>query len=353
MVSEKKKLAVEELRGALKKYPVIGMLDMFKLPAKQLQEIRDGLKGKATIKMVRKNVMKLAIEGSKIQGLKKLESEIKNQPALLLSEINPFELARIIESSKSPAPVKPGDIAVKDIAVNAGPTSLKPGPVIGELQRVKIPAGVEGDKIVVKEGVVVVREGEEVTKPVADVLMKLGIEPAEIGLNLLAVYDRGMIYAKDLLFVPREKYESDLVSAYRSAFNLALNIGLPTSDTLPLLMLKAHREAISLAMNANILTKETVGNLLAKAQTQAEALRNKAGVPEVGEEAEGKEAGEEEPKIEGEEEKKPEEPGKEGPKAEEVSKETGEKEAEEAKEDKKAEKAEKKKDADKKAKKEG
>jgi large subunit ribosomal protein L10 len=354
MVSEKKKLAVEELKGFLKKYPVIGMLDMFKLPAKQLQEIRDGLKGKATIKMVRKNVMKLAIEGSKIQGLKKLESKIKNQPALLLSEINPFELARIIESSKSSAPVKPGDIAVKDIAVNAGPTSLKPGPVIGELQRVKIPAGVEGDKIVVKENVVVVREGEEVTKPVADVLMKLGIEPAEIGLNLLAVYDRGMIYAKDLLFVPREKYESDLVSAYRSAFNLALNIGLPTSDTLPLLMSKAHREAISLAMKANILTKETVGNLLAKAQTQAEALRNKAGVPEAGEEAEGKEAGEEEPKVEkGEDEKKPEKPGKEGPKAEEVSKETGEREAEEAKGDEKVKKDDRKKDTDKKTKKEG
>lgn len=329
MVSEKKKLAVEELRGELERYPVIGMLDMFKLPSRQLQEIRDNLKGKAVIKMVRKNTMKLAMENVKIQGLKKLENEIKNQPALLLSEINPFELAKIIESSKSSAPAKPGDIATKDIIVKAGPTNLKPGPVIGELQRVKIPAGVDGDKIVVKEDKVVVKEGEEITKPLADVLMKLGVEPVEISLNLLAVCDRGTIYTRDVLFIPREKYENDLINAYKNAFSLALNIGLPTSDTLPFLLTKAHQEAVSLAMEANISTKETVGNLLAKAKAEAEALKEKVGNLEVKEKSEQRKR--EGAKTEGEE-----------PEKDEVGKES------EAGTDK----AEKK-DADKKQKKEG
>ncbi len=341
MVSEKKKLAVEELKGILKKYPVIGMLDMFKLPARQLQEIRDGLKGKAVIKMVRKNVMKLAIEGVKIEGLKKLESEIKNQPALLLSEINPFELARIIESSKSSAPAKPDDVATKDIVVNAGPTNLKPGPVIGELQRVKIPAGVEGDKIVVKEDIIVVKEGEEVTKPVADVLMKLGVEPAEIGLNLLAVYDRGMIYKKDLLFIPRQKYENDLINAYKCVLNLALNIGLPSPETLPLFIAKAHQEAVSLAMEANILTKETVGNLLAKAQVEAETLKERVRDLDVKEEKE----------PETKKEKKTEEPRKEETKPQKQKK--GKVKAGVKKPGKGKKKLKGKKDVDKKSKKEG
>jgi len=277
MVSERKKLAVKKLEEELKKYPVIGILDMFKLPARQLQEIREKLRGKAVIKMVRKSSLKFAIENSKIDGLKKLEEQIKNQPALLLSEVNPFELAKIIESSKSSAPAKPGDVATKDIIVKEGPTNLKPGPVIGELQRIKIPAGVEGDKIVVKKDTVVVKEGEEITKPVADVLMKLGIEPVEISLNLLAVYDRGMIYMKDILFVPREKYENDIASAYTNAFNLALNAGIPSAETLPLLLAKAHKEAISVALEANILTKETMGSVLAKAYACAEVLKGKVG----------------------------------------------------------------------------
>ncbi len=308
MVSEKKKLAVEELKGELGKYPVIGMLDMFNLPAKQLQEIRDKLRGKAVIKMVRKNVMKLAIEGVKVKGLEKLEKEIRNQPALLLSEVNPFELARIIESSKSSAPAKPGDIATRNIVVKAGPTTIKPGPVIGELQRVKLPAGVEGDRIVVKKDTVVVKEGEEITKPLADVLMKLGVEPVEISLNLIAVCDRGTIYRKEVLFIPAEKYEGDLINAYRNAFNLALNIGLLTSDTLPLLISKAHHEAVLLALRADILTKETTENLLAKAQAQSEALKEKTGNSEMKEVAEKpedeKKSAKEKPKKEAREPKK-------------------------------------------------
>jgi large subunit ribosomal protein L10 len=296
MVSEKKKQAVEELKGILSRYHVIGMLDMYKLPAKQLQDIRDSLKGKATIKMVRKNTIKLAIEGTKIPGMDKLENEMKTQPALLLSELNPFELAKIIDSAKSPAPAKAGDIATKDIVVKSGPTNLPPGPAIGELQRVKLPAGVEGDKIVIKKDTVIVKEGGEISKPVADVLMKLGIEPSEIGLTLLAVYDHGTIYGKDILFIPTEKYENDLLSAYRNAFSLAINIGLTTKETLPVMITKAYVEARSLAMEANIMTSDTLVPLLAKANAQAISLNDKIGNIEPAEE-ESKEMSPEAEKI--------------------------------------------------------
>jgi large subunit ribosomal protein L10 len=252
MVSERKKMAVEQLGKELKEYSVIGILDMFKLPAKQLQEIRDSLRDKAIIKMTKKNVIKLAIENTGMTDLKKLESIIKNQPALLLSNVNSFELAKIIESSKSSAPAKAGDIATKEIVIKAGPTSLKPGPVIGELQRVKLPAGVEGDKIVIKKNTVIVKGGEVITKPVADVLMKLGIEPVEISLNLLAAYDNGTIYGRDLLFIPKEKYESDLIAACRNALGLAMSIGLPTPETVPLMITKAYREAMCLASKVGI-----------------------------------------------------------------------------------------------------
>jgi large subunit ribosomal protein L10 len=91
-----------------------------------------------------------------------------------------------------------------------------------------------------------------------------------------------MIYGKSILFVPKEKYESDLVNAYRSAFNLALNIGLPTEATLPILLAKACREAAGLALEANIMTKDNVEIMLAKANAQMEVLKEKAGdVPTV------------------------------------------------------------------------
>ena len=284
MVSERKKEEVRRLEEELKKYPVIGLLDMFKLPAKQLQEIREKLRGKAKIKMMKKSVIKIAMENVDRKGIKELEKTIQNQPALLFSETDPFELARTIESSKSSAAAKEGDIAPKDIVVKAGKTSLKAGPVIGELQRIKIPVGVEGENIVIKEDTVVVRKGETIDKNVADVLMKLGIEPIEISLNLLAMWEDGVVYPKELLFIPLEKYENDVRLAYQHAFNLSIEIGFVTKDNISFLLQKAYREAVSLAKEAGVITKETVGEMLSRAYAHMIAIKEK--IPSAAMEAE-------------------------------------------------------------------
>lgn len=280
MVSQKNIQTVKEVSEQLKKYPVIGILDMFKLPASQLHQIRTKLRGKAMIRMVKKRLIILALKEAGLRGGESLSELLQGEPALLLSEHDPFKLARMIAENKSEAPAKEGDIAPRDIMITAGPTSLPPGPVIGELQKAKIPAMIEGEKIHVREDTVVAREGDEIDGLLAGVLAKLGITPMEIGLNLLAVWESGTVYGKDILFIPQERYVQDLVSAHQSAFNLAYNAGYPTKDTLPLLLGKAHQEAMNLAMGADILTRETVEPLLAKAHAQAEAVKANSGFSE-------------------------------------------------------------------------
>ena len=273
MVSNKKKETLKSLMKQLDQYPVIGILDMHKLPGKQLHQIKEQLKGKAVIRMVKKRVIKLAMEQSKKQNLVKLTEEIKNQPALLFSEGNPFELAQTIAKSKTKAPAKAGDIAPENIVIPAGPTNLPPGPAIGELQRLKIPAGVEGDKIAVKKDTTIAKKGDTISPELADLLPKLGIEPMEISLNLLAIWDEGTVFGKDILFIPQEHYIEQLQAAYARSFSLAIGIGYVTKETVPLLVTKAHREAVALALAAGIITDETLGPILAKAKAQADALK--------------------------------------------------------------------------------
>ena len=273
MVSNKKEETLKSLMKQLDQYPVIGILDMHKLPGKQLHQIKEQLKGKAVIRMVKKRVIKLAMEQSKKQNLVKLTEEIKNQPALLFSEGNPFELAQTIAKSKTKAPAKAGDIAPENIVIPAGPTNLPPGPAIGELQRLKIPAGVEGDKIAVKKDTTIAKKGDTISPELADLLPKLGIEPMEISLNLLAIWDEGTVFGKDILFIPQEHYIEQLQAAYARSFSLAIGIGYVTKETVPLLVTKAHREAVALALAAGIITDETLGPILAKAKAQADALK--------------------------------------------------------------------------------
>lgn len=274
MVSEKKKQTVVEVKRILADYSVIGLIDMHKMPAKQLYEIRSKLKKDATIRMVKKRLIPLIFKDLKKNGLEKLVEKIQGQPALLMSNGDPFEISRIIMKSKSPAAAKAGDISPKDIIVKAGPTSLAAGPVIGELQRAKIPAGVDGEKISIKKDTIVVKEGEKIKKEVADIITKLGIMPMEIGLTLVAVWNDGYVYDKSILFIPMEQYISDIKQAASHAFNLAISINHYTSETVPFLISKAHREATSLALSANIITKDTIKPLLAKANAEAKGIEN-------------------------------------------------------------------------------
>jgi large subunit ribosomal protein L10 len=269
MVSEKKKAALQMVSEDLEKYPVIGILDMHKLPGKQLHEIRNKLREKAKIKMVKKRIIILALKEKKLQDLEKY---IQGEPALLLSNEDPFKLAKVISESKSKARAKAGDVAPMDIIVKEGPTPLPPGPVIGELQKVKIPAGVEGEKIVVKKDTVVAKEGDVMEKAVTDIITKLGIEPMEVGLNLLAALQDGTVYSKDVLFVPPDHYMNEIKSAVSQAFNLSIYINYFTKENIPLLLSKAHREAEALALKADITSPATIKALLVKSKSQAKAL---------------------------------------------------------------------------------
>ncbi len=337
MVSEKKKQTLKEVREDLKKYPVIGIIDMFKLPARQLFEIRNKLRQDATIKMVKKRIIKLALKDCGLKEIEELDKYVEGEPALLLSNTNPFKLSKTIAISKSNAFAKEGDIVPIDIVIKAGPTSLPAGPVIGELQRAKIPASVEGEKISITKDTTVAKEGDVIDKGLADVLAKLGVEPMEIGLNLTAAWENGHVYDKGLLFTPPEKYLNDLKTASTNAFNLAYNAMYYTKENLPFFLSKAHQEAFALAVQADIMTSETVKPLLAKANAQAEALGGMVKEP-------APEPKKEEPKESEEKEKKKEEAEpEEKPKEEEAKDDAKPDEKKDENKDDKKEKREEKK----------
>ena len=286
MVNERKKKMLKEVKAQISQYPVVGILNIHKLPGRQLHQIRNKLRGEAVIRTVKKKILLMALESSDNPGLKELKGNVCNEVALLLSNTSPFKLARTIEKSKSPAMARPGDIAPQDIVIKAGPTPLPPGPAIGDLQKIKLPAGVQGDKIHIMKDTIVAKKGEEISANVANVLSKLNIEPMEIGLNVVAALEENVIYPNEILFVPLEVYQTQVIDAVSAAFNLSININHFTSETISFIISKAAGEARSLAMEAGILTPDTVGALFSRAMAQADILSGlvKDAVPEKTEE---------------------------------------------------------------------
>ena len=271
-VADWKKEKVAELEDLTNSHEIIGIVNLADIPAKQLQTMRKSLGDNAILKMSRKNFIKIALENSDKEEVEGLADYLEGQPAMVFTKMNPFKLFKILEDSKTEAPAKAGSIAPADIVVPAGDTSFPPGPILGELQQVGIPAKIDKGSIVVTDDAKIVDEGEEIPKAVADILTKLEIHPMEVGIDLLAVCEGDTIYTADVLAIDEEETIQTLANAYQSAINLSVYAGILNSESAPLLIQKAARDALNLAINANILTSETTDKILSKAYAQMLAI---------------------------------------------------------------------------------
>jgi len=318
-VSGYKKDIVNDFAKLIKEYPIIGAVNMENLPAPQLQTMRRQLRGKVVMRMTKRRLMKIAIEQTKKdkKGIEELEKHLKGMPALLFSKENPFKLYKILKKSKSAAPAKAGQTAPKDIVIPAGPTPFAPGPIIGELGMIGVKTSVEGGKVAIQKDSVVVKEGEEIKANVAGMLTRMGINPMEIGLDLVAVYEDGTIYTRDILDIDEDKFLAQLQNAHRWSFNLAVEAGYFTKDTVELLVPKAFNEAKALALEADIMADAVAEELIAKAEAQGKSLKDEIKYEEkIGKAEEKKEEKPAEvPKEKKKEEQKTEEK-KEAPKPE-------------------------------------
>jgi large subunit ribosomal protein L10 len=299
-VAEYKKRIVNKIVDLINAYPIVGVVNVENLPAPQLQRMRAQLRDNVNIFMTKKRLISLALEKTKNskKGIEKLKEYFKGMPALIFTRDNPFALAKTLKKNKSTAPAKPGQTAPKDIVVQAGPTSFSPGPIIGELGSVGIKTQIDKGKIAIKEDCVVCKEGDKISAALATLLTRLGIEPMEVGLDLIATYENGLIYTKDVLDIDEEKFMSNLSQVGAWAFNLAIEISYPTKDTIELLLSNAFMDAKALALGQNIIADAVVEELLTQAEQQMLSLKSTASieVPEKKEEAQEKPAPQEEQK---------------------------------------------------------
>ncbi len=247
-ITDEKKGEVEEFVKLFTSYPIVGIIDLEGMPSKQLQSSRGKLRDTAVIRTTKRRFLKFAIEKAKEKkpGIEKLLDYAKGSISLLFTKENPFKVAKVISKSKSKSPIKAGQKAPFDIIVPKGPTPFAPGPVISELAGLRIKAGVEAGKIAIKEDALVLKEGEVCSGPLSSMLQRLSIEPMEIGLNLAAVYEDGMIYNKDVLSLDETKLKADISKAHSWAFNLAVEAKIMNKDVAEFMISKAEMEAKAL-----------------------------------------------------------------------------------------------------------
>src|SRR3989338_642566 len=230
MVNAKKKSIVQKLTVDIQKSPLVGIVNMENLPAAQLQIMRSTLK--------------------------------KQHVSIVM-----------VQKKKSEASAKPGQISPRDLIVKAGPTTFAPGPIISELAAVGIKTKVDQGKLAIMQDTVIVKEGAVISQKVAETLKRLDIKPMEIGLDLVAVWENGLVFDAKQLHIDEAEYAQNITQAATWAMNLAIEVAYPSVDTIELLLQSALRDAKALSIEQGILTDLTADEILEKAERQALAVK--------------------------------------------------------------------------------
>jgi len=242
-VSEGKKKIVENLIDLVKNKKTILIASIKSIPGSQFQEISKKLRGKAVVKVPKKNLIFRALDNSGNEIVKALKDKIEGSVAILFSDIDSFDLAAELMQNQSPIKAKPGQEAPEDIVIQAGPTDLVPGPAISEMGALGVQIQIDKGKITVRESKVIAKEGEKISEPAAEMMNKLGMKPFSVGFVPLAAFDanENKIYTE--INIDTEKAVEDLKGAFGRVLPFAVSIGYSSKDTINFLLQKAGAQA--------------------------------------------------------------------------------------------------------------
>ncbi|MCE4617402.1 MAG: 50S ribosomal protein L10, partial [Desulfurococcales archaeon] len=186
VIPEWKIRAVEETAELIKKYKIIGIGSLERLPTAQFQQIRKKLRGKVEFKVVKTSIARRALQKAGID-VEKLGDYLTGSIMLVLTNMNPFKLAKTLGELKVPVAAKPGQVTDKEIVVPAGDTGIKPGPQLSTFSKLRIPYQIKGGTVHITKDTVVAKPGDVISTDLAGFLLTMGILPFEVSVKLRAV----------------------------------------------------------------------------------------------------------------------------------------------------------------------
>ena len=274
-ISEIKTEIVESTVELLNKYNVIAAANLFKIQSGMLMDMRKSLRGQLEIRAIKNTLMRISMEKAQKEGIKEWIKAIEGPNVFLFTNGNPFKLAMTLEKSKAQVFAKAGDKALTDITIPAGNTGISPGPMIAKFGTLGIKTRIESGNIWVQQDTHVANKDDIINADLADLLQRLNIKAAYMGLSLKAVYEKGSVIHGSALQINLPDYASKLMQAYNNAFKIAVQAAYVTPITVNNIIIMAFQNAKKVAVESGYITKETAPELIAKANAQAQNLKIK------------------------------------------------------------------------------
>ncbi len=275
MIKAQKVEYVKKLQKEIASYKTAAIMPIDGVPDRLLQKVRNELKPDSHMIIARRSLLSRAVGEEK---LKHLGKSMERNFALVLSNKEPFELYKVVHSSRLRLGAKPNQIAPEDIRIEAGDTNVAPGQTVTELKSAGVDVQIQKGKVVISKGKVLVEKGKKISGAVANALKILDIKPFEISPRLSAALSESLLYSDAALGVDEDFVRDELLRDFSQAYAVSLEAGIVTQYNANVFVVRAYRSAIALGLEAKVPEDEIVKMLVANAAVQAGELASKTGV---------------------------------------------------------------------------
>jgi len=270
---KRKAVVVEEIKSLLKQYRTMAIVSVEGIPTKESRRVYDKLHSLGCVVKLYKNSLVLrALREVDAENLDSLAKYLTGPNVYLFTNLNPFELAKVIEESVEYRYAKPGDTVAFDVELGPGPTDIKPGPSMSLFGKLKIPIQVREGQIWIAKDVKVLKAGDTVSAELASLLKKLGVAVIPVKARLKAVYEGGLVYTPEVLKIDYESIRKSFIEAMSYSKVLAVELALPLPEVVPELLIRAFRVSVEVALRAGYLTADTAPAVISRAVGVALAL---------------------------------------------------------------------------------
>ncbi len=261
----KKIETIKEILDLFKKYKHVIILSIRDVNTNQMKDLRKRLwKKDAIIRVIKNTLTELAVDRIKDSKpyLQKLKDLLTDMHAIIFTNDDPFELARIADEIKEKRALKPGKISPIDVVIKKGFTGFKPGPEMSEMRMAGLPVRIFDGEVFISQDHVLVQAGQVVSPYAARVMALLDIKPLEVGPKVLGAFVDSSFIEKEILLKPHEEYIKELQKAIFEARSLSIEAQIPLPETISDLLVLSIRQILNLATETGFITTDTLPDLI-------------------------------------------------------------------------------------------
>lgn len=246
-----------KLIGFFNEYNKILVVGADNVGSNQMQQIRIKLRGTGEVLMGKNTMIRKAIRGllSENPALEKLLPLIVGNMGFVFTKGDLATTRDICTANKVKAAAKAGAIAPVDVRVPAQVTTMGPEKT-SFFQALAITTKITRGTIEILNDVHIIKKGEKVGASEATLLMMMGIQPFQYGLEVLNVYDNGSIYAPAVLDIKPADVLKRFLEGVTNVASVSLAIKYPTVASVPHSIANAFKDVLSVAVATSLTFKQ-------------------------------------------------------------------------------------------------